>query len=322
MPCLDKPLEELRTYPGTGEKPAGFDEYWDRALRELEAVDPAPRLERTTSICPRNSEAFNLTFVGIGGARLHAKYVRPLSAAGRHPAVLEFHGYTGHSGDWVGRLAYAGEGISVAALDCRGQGGLSEDVGSFRGNTHCGHIVRGLDEGPDKLLYRSIFLDTVQLARVVSSFAETDPQRLAVRGASQGGALAVACAALHPQISRCVCVHPFLSDFQRVWEMDLLKDAYAELRTHLRQRDPLGRQRERIFRTLAHIDIRHLAPRVRAKVLMGITLQDSVCPPSTQFAVFNSLRTDKELLLYPEFGHEQLPELEDRAFEFLSFRDV
>jgi len=322
MPCLDKPLEELETYTGTGTKPAGFDEFWDQALRELDQVDPEPKLERSTTIRPRNSEAFHLSFVGVGGARIHAKYVRPLRAPARHPVVLEFHGYTGNSGDWTGRLAYAGEGIAVAAMDCRGQGGLSEDPGSFRGNTHCGHIVRGLEEGPAKLLYRSVFLDTVQLARIVSSFDETDPQRLAVRGSSQGGALAIACAALHPAISRCVCIHPFLSDFRRVWEMDLFKDAYAELRTHLRQRDPLALQRERFFETLGYIDVRHLAPRVTARVLMGITLQDTMCPPSTQFAVFNNLRSDKELLLYPEFGHEALPELEDRAFGFLAFENT
>jgi|GEM_PF-2913200 len=32
----------------------------------------------------------------------------------------------------------------MAAMDCRGQGGSSEDSGGVKGNTLCGHIIRGL----------------------------------------------------------------------------------------------------------------------------------------------------------------------------------
>ena len=39
-----------------------------------------------------------------------------------------FHGYSGDAGDWVSKLGYAGLGHTVAALDCRGQGGSSEDT--------------------------------------------------------------------------------------------------------------------------------------------------------------------------------------------------
>lgn len=58
-------------------------------------------------------------------------------------------------------------GFTVAALDCRGQGGLSEDKGGVLGNTLQGHIIRGLDDpNPDNLLFRDIFLDTAMLAKL------------------------------------------------------------------------------------------------------------------------------------------------------------
>ena len=73
-----------------------------------------------------------------------------------------FHGYSGDAGDWVSKLGYAALGHTVAALDCRGQGGSSEDRGGVTGWTLRGHIIRGLDDAPEKLLYRQIFLDTAQ----------------------------------------------------------------------------------------------------------------------------------------------------------------
>ena len=320
MPCLDKPLHELETYTGTNPKPADFDEYWLRALRELESIDPEPELKLTEAIHPTRSEAFDLTFTGVGGARIYAKYVRPKNPDGQHPAILEFHGYSGNSGDWSDKLRYSGEGVAVAAMDCRGQGGRSEDPGGTKGNTLQGHIVRGLAEGPEKLLYRSIFLDTVQLARVIASFDEVDATRLSTNGGSQGGALSIACAALEPRIARCVSIYPFLSDYQRVWEMDLAKDAYTELKTHFRHFDPLSTNRAKLFETLGYIDVHHLAPRIRAEVVMALTLQDPICPPSTQYAVYNNLCSKKRALVYQDFSHEGLPGLSDETLGFLTFQ--
>jgi cephalosporin-C deacetylase len=233
-----------------------------------------------------------------------------------------FHGYRGHSGDWVDKLSYVSQGYTVAALDCRGQAGLSEDRGGIAGNTQHGHIIRGLDEAlngrPEKLLFRQIFLDTAQLARIVMEMPDVDAQQVSVTGGSQGGALAVACAALEPRIRRAAPLFPFLSDYKRVWEMDQAKDAYAELREYFRYFDPLHARQDAIFEKLGYVDIQFLAPRIRAEVLWGIGLMDTICPPSSQFAAYNKIVSPKTLAVYPDFGHEQLPGFADQIFEFLT----
>jgi len=318
MPQIDKPLEELKTYRGISPKPADFDDYWAAALRELDATDPEVQVVPSKDVHPPRTEVFDLWFRGVGGAKIYAKYARPKNRTQPGPALLMFHGYTGSSGDWLEKLAYAGQGLSVAALDCRGQGGRSEDNTTVRGNTQHGHFVRGLDDAPAKLLFRRIFLDTVQLARVVMSLPENDPARIGTYGPSQGGALSIACAALEPRISRCVSVYPFLSDYRRVWDLDLANDAYVELRNFFRMFDPRHEREEQIFTRLGYIDVKNLAPRIRARVLMGLTLMDRICPPSTQFAVYNAIASPKEAVIYPDFGHENLPGFADRAFDFLT----
>ncbi|MBP7481177.1 MAG: alpha/beta fold hydrolase [Lacunisphaera sp.] len=319
MPLIDKPLAELKTYPGLNPRPADFDAYWDAALRELDATDPQPELVPSQELAPQHSEVFDLWFTGVGGARVYAKYVRPKNSSGQNPAVLQFHGYTGHSGDFFPRLAWSGEGFCVAALDCRGQGGRSEDSGQVRGTTNRGHIIRGLDD-PDarKLYYRQVYLDTAQLARVVMAFPEVDAARVGAMGMSQGGALTLACAALEPRIKRAAPMFPFLCDYRRVWEMDLAKDAYEELRTWFRQFDPRHERENEIFTKLGYIDCQHLAPRIRAEVLMFTCLMDPICPPSTQFAAYNKLTAKKDMVIYPDYGHEiYLPGESDRTFNFL-----
>jgi cephalosporin-C deacetylase len=247
---------------------------------------------------------------------VHAKYWRPRSPA-PHPALLHFHGYTLSSPDWSQLLGWVGRGFSVAALDCRGQGGSSEDPGGVRGNTQRGHIVRGLADAPERLLFRQIFLDCARLARIVMGFDEVDEARVGATGASQGGGLTLACAALEPRVARAASVYPFLCDYQRTWEMDLAVDAYLELQTHFRLFDPRHERESEVFTRLGYIDVQHLAGRIRGEVLMVTGLMDTVCPPSTQFAAFNKITAPKRHVLYPDFRHESLPGADDIVYEFM-----
>lgn len=316
MPLIDMPLEQLRTYKGRNPKPADHAAYWTRALKEMRAVDPDVKLVRAKFKAPA-AECFDLYFTGVGGARIHAKFLRPKKAAAPHPAVVIFHGYSGNAGDWADKLNYVSAGYSVAALDCRGQGGFSEDAGGVKGTTLNGHIIRGLNDHPDRLLFRDVFLDTAQLAGIVMDMPDVDAGRVGAFGGSQGGGLTLACAALEPRIKRAAPLFPFLSDYQRVWEMDLAKDAYAELRAFFRQFDPLHEREKEIFTRLGYVDLQYLAERIKAKVLMGVGLMDTICPPSTQFAAYNKIRSPKELLIYPDYGHEGIPGFWDKTYEFM-----
>ncbi|NMB90788.1 MAG: acetylxylan esterase [Chloroflexi bacterium] len=317
---FDLPLAELQTYSGRNPRPADFDSFWETGLAEMRALDAQVELVPAEFQAPQ-VECFHLFFTGTGGARLHAKLLRPTQAPAPHPAVVMFHGYTGDSGDWYNKLGYVAAGFTVAALDCRGQAGLSQDGGGVSGNTLYGHIIRGLADAlngaPEKLLFRNIFLDTAQLAGIVMGMPDVDPGRVGAAGGSQGGALTIACAALEPRIRRAAPRFPFLSDYLRVWEMDQAKDAYRELQEFFRSADPTHRLEGEVFEKLGYIDIQFLAPRIRAEVLWATGLMDTVCPPSTQFAVYNKINAPKQMVIYPDFGHEDLPAFDDRAFQFL-----
>lgn len=315
MPIIDMPLKELKEYRGINPRPIDFTEYWDRAIAEMKALDPKVELIPADFQVPY-AECYDLYFNGVRGARIHVKYIRPKNAPDKHPAVLAFHGYSGNAGDWSDKLSYAALGFSVFAMDCRGQGGYSEDAGSVKGNTLNGHIIRGLEDEPDNLLYRHIFLDTAELADIALHMPEVDSEKVYAMGGSQGGALTIACAALEPRIARLAPTYPFLSDYKRVWEMDLAKDAYAELRQHFRSFDPAHKREEEIFTRLGYIDIQNLAERIQGKVLFITGLMDTICPPSTQFAAYNKITSEKEHIIYPDYGHEYLPEISDKTMQF------
>ena len=317
MPIVDMPLEKLRVYEGRNPRPSDFDEFWDRSLAELALVDPAPEF-KPYDFPSRIADAYELTFTSIKGAKMYAKFMKPKNISGKVPAVLYFHGYTTSSGDWSTLLPFVSQGYVVAWLDTRGQGGLTEDVGTPSVATCNTQFIRGVEGAPENMLYRDIFLDTAQLARVVMSLDYVDETRVGTTGASQGGALCIACAALVPEIKLCAPKYPYLCDYKRVWEMDLDKGAYEGLRYYLRTHDPRHEHVDEFFTKLGYIDLQFLAPRIKAKFFMSTGLIDTTCPPSSQFAMYNKITAEKSIDISPDYGHENLKGDSDRIFIFMS----
>lgn len=316
MPMLDMPVKELEKYNGVNPKPIDHDAYWEKAIAEMKSINPNVEFVKSDFKSPV-VECFDMYFTGVNGARIHVKHMRPKNIVGKIPAILRFHGYWGSAGDWYEKLGYAASGMAVFFMDVRGQGGTSEDVGGVYGNTLHGHIIRGLsEEDPHKLLFRDIYLDTAQLAGLVMDMDFVDETKVYAYGGSQGGALTLACAALEPRVAKVAARFPFLCDFKRVWDMDLDKEAYGELRDYFRMFDPRHEREKEIFTKLGYLDIQYLAPRIKAEVLLFTGLLDNICPPSTQYAAYNKMTCKKTHVIYPDFGHEALKDVADIVYDY------
>lgn len=317
MPVVDMPLDKMRVYQGSSPCPNDIDQFWDNSLDEMHNLNSKFEVIESTFQTPKVI-CSDLYYIGCGGARVHAKLLQPRDKKARNgAAVVFFHGYNGNCGDWVNSLAYVGEGFTTALLDCRGQGGGSGNAINTLGTTLQGHIVMGLADGPKNLVFRNTFLDGVQLIEYVMGLDDVDPAKVGVTGGSQGGGMSLACASLVPNVNRVSPKYPFLSDYKRVWDMDLDQNAYVGLRTFFRYHDPLHEREAEIFNTLGYIDIQNLTKRIRGKVMMSTGLIDTICPPSTQFAAFNKISSEKEVIIYSDFGHEPLPNAADRDLQFM-----
>jgi cephalosporin-C deacetylase len=305
--------EELIAYQGTNPRPDDFDQFWEKGLAELAGIDAEAEFAPATDFPLPFAKTEHLYFNGTGGYRVHAKVIRPNNAEG--PAVLMFHGYGGEQPKWIDLLPYAARGFTVAALDVREQVGFRTD--SQQGNSFSlhNHLVEGLDDGPEGLLYRHVFLDTRRLADIVRALPEVDGARVATTGWSQGGGLSLVCAALTPEIKYAASVYPFLTDYQRAWELNLEKAPYDEITTWFKKRDPRHLREQEVFTSLGYIDLQHLAPRIQAEVTLYVGLEDQTCPPSTQYAAYNKITAPKETRLYPDFGHDDLPGAMDEIYQ-------
>lgn len=307
--------DELKAYRGITPKPEDFDEYWSRALAELDATEPCAEL-RTAEFYHPGLDLFDLYFNGTCGARIHAKLILPKDRSKKLPAVLPFHVYSGSSGLWLTNMCYAAAGYVVAMMDVRGQAGESQDSVAVSGSLHHGHVMRGIEGDAEKLFYRNVMLDAAQLARVVMDMDFVDETRVSTIGGSQGGGLAIACAALEPRISKLSPINPFLSDYMTAYRQGG-GPAYEEMLVWFRQFDPHHKRLDEVFNKLGYVDVQNLACRVKAEVRQFTGLRDFICPPKAQAAVFNKFPSKKEIVIFPDYGHEQMANVTEMQFEFI-----
>ena len=118
-------------------RPSDFDLFWKDRMAEADAVGLDYAIEAASVTDAVTCQLFDLWYTGMCGARLHAKYLKPVSDE-PVPWVRQFHGYPGASRSWFEQASFAGMGMALIALDCPGQGGPSEDL------VHGGHLNRAI----------------------------------------------------------------------------------------------------------------------------------------------------------------------------------
>ena len=304
MPWYDMPLERLREYRTSTQEPDGLDDWWaSRAAQARALASPLTRTPyRPGHYGPVDVD--DVEFSGGAGDRIRAWYLRPRDKPDA-PVVVKFIGYGGGRGVPAEHVLLPALGYALLVMDTRGQGGRWTTGATPDGATGTGPenslvMTRGIAR-PEDYYYTRLFIDAVRAIDTALELAGADPGTgIAVTGGSQGGALALAAAALRPDAVRvCHADVPFLCDIQRA--ITLAPHApYTEIPEFLAENNELI---EPALNTLRYVDCALLARRITATTLVSVGLMDDICPPSTVFAAYNEITADKEIAVYPYSDH-------------------
>lgn len=156
------------------------------------------------------------------------------------------------------------------------------------------YLYQGLNSR-DAYYMKHVYLGLVRAIDFVTSLPEWDGKNVVMQGGSQGGALSLVAAALDKRVTACAANHPALADMA----------GYAEKgRTggypHMHRNNLLSQENQN---TLQYYDVVNFARHITCPVRMTWGYNDSTCPPTTSYAVWNVLKCEKTPLITPINEH-------------------
>jgi len=290
-------------------------EFWDNSLKELAKVKPDYKLMLVPEYSQLDYEIYLVEMRSLGNELIRGYYAKP-KREGKHPVIVEYMGYG--SGPYPPTQWW--DGFARFILSIRGQA-LNEPENRFGK-----WMIYGLESKED-YYYRGAFMDVIRALDFVSSRPEIDTERIAVAGGSQGGALSFVAAALDKRVKAAAPTIPFLSDFRDYFRLNQwMRDdfgSYIHGKMHVKNmtseesQQYLEAQWEALFDLLTYFDIKNLAQWIECPLIMGIGMQDDVCPPHINFAAYNQVKSEKRWIACPDCGHTTNKEYYDEATKFI-----
>jgi cephalosporin-C deacetylase-like acetyl esterase len=266
-----------------------FDIFWEQTLEELKSI--APNFKMTLIATSDSNEMKNIYHVemfSLGNVKIEGYYAVP-KKAGKYPVVISFLGYgSGCALPNPNNLPEFCEFI----LSTRGQGIQKAK------NPYGEWIVSGI-ESKENYYYRGAYMDLVRGVDFLHSRPEVDSTMIFAEGGSQGGAFTLALCALDDRIKAGAPYIPFLSDFPNYfkiapWPREVFEFSMLENK---------GLDWEHVYNLLSYFDIKNLASKITCPIIMGVGLQDNVCPPRTNFAGYAQINSPKKNYIYSNEGH-------------------
>ncbi len=310
MPWYDLPLDQLRGHAATATEPPGLDGWWAGRLAEARVAASPPTVTEYLPAAYGPLRVYDVEFSGDRGDRVRAWYLLPPGAGDKPlPLVVKFIGYGGGRGLPVEHALLPAAGYATFVMDVRGQGGRwtvgatgDPAAGPGAGPELSTVMTRGLAR-PEDYYFARLFTDAVRAVETAAGLERADDSRIAVSGDSQGGALALATAALlGGAVAVCHADVPFLCDIERAVTL-APEPPYTEIAEFLANHTRLV---DTALNTLRYFDCALLARRITADCLLSVGLMDPICPPSTVFAAYNAIGSEKEIAV-SRFGTHVVP---------------
>ena len=318
MRGLTQRLEDARSYRGAWLRPSNFESFWEPSVAfaqnaQVESVIELPSATQTATFK-------RITFASTDQTQLSARVILPAAASAAElttavealpaaepsattelPAVVLFSDLGRGVRSWLHLLRFSALGLPVVALKARPCEAQLKDA--WRGALSAEELAHALINPDDAA--SSTLKQLIDDALVATSVASRFLGRTTVTwGEGLGGSQALFAAALLPkEVSVTMALNP------------LFADNATTLRAHVGCGDTP--QSDAAIDAVGLLDSACAAELVRMPALIGTALLDQSAPTEGTFALYNRLPGQKEMRVYPKFGHERINQFENEQINYL-----
>ena len=294
-------VDKIKPYT---QEPQDFRSFWQKNVEELKQVPMSYTKELYKDYCTDKIDCYlvKLQIDNMGHSMYGFLFYPKNAQPGKHPVVLCPPGAGIKTiKDPMRNKYYAENGfvrfeVEIHGLDPRIPSETFGEISRAFNDRNGGYLANGL-ENKDIYYMKHVYVGLVRCVDFLTSLPEWDGKNVAVQGGSQGGALAIIAAGLDSRVTQCVANHPALSDMAGY----AAKGGTGGYPHFCRQPQILSNKD--CLNTLAYFDVVNFARYVKAPTYLTWGYNDVTCPPTTSYAVWNTLKCTKESLLTPINEH-------------------
>lgn len=305
MRGLTQRLEDARSYRGAWLRPSNFESFWEPSVAFAQNAQVESVIDLSSAT--QTATFKRITFTSTDQTQLSARVILPAAASAAEltiaelPAVVLFSDLGRGVRSWLHLLRFSALGMPVVALEARPCEASLKDA--WRGALAAEELARALINPDDAA--SSPLKQLIDDALVAASVASRFLGRTTVTwGEGLGGSQALFAAALLPKdVSATMALNPL----------------FADNATTLRSVVGCGDtpQSDAAIDAVGLLDSACAAELVRVPALIGTALLDQTAPTEGTFALFNRLKGQKEIRVYPKFGHERINQFENEQINCL-----
>ena len=298
------------------EMPDGFMDFWKNNIKEASEFPLKYTKEKAEEYCTEKIDCYLIKLqINNRGQAVYGYLFYPKNAKpGSCPVVLSPPGAGIKTiKEPLRHKYYAEEGFIRLEFEIHGlnptmsEEQFKEISNAFNGKEN-GYLTNGLDN-KDNYYMKRVYLSCLRCIDLLTSLPEWDGKNVIVQGGSQGGALAMITAGLDKRVTACVVNHPALSDMAGY--MAGRAGGYPHFfRTK-------GMDTKEKLETMSYYDVVNFARLIKADTFMTWGFNDNTCPPTTSYAVYNTLECSKEALITPINEHWTSEETERGHLEWI-----
>lgn len=294
-------VDKIKPYT---QEPQDFRSFWQKNVEELKQVPMSYTKELYKDYCTDKIDCYlvKLQIDKMGHSMYGFLFYPKKAQPGKHPVVLCPPGAGIKTiKDPMRNKYYAENGfvrfeVEIHGLDPRISSETFGEISRAFNDRNGGYLANGL-ENKDIYYMKHVYVGLVRCIDFLTSLPEWDGKNVAVQGGSQGGALAIIAAGLDSRVTQCVANHPALSDMAGY----AAKGGTGGYPHFCRQPQILSNKD--CLNTLAYFDVVNFSRYVKAPTYLTWGYNDVTCPPTTSYAVWNTLKCTKESLLTPINEH-------------------
>jgi len=276
------------------DKKNDFDQFWEKAIAEIKKIPLETELVKNGKRTTHRFASYDVSYKGFTRTTVTGELLIPRGTP-KPKVIIYVHDYNSEVQFSQQTLD---DSVSYFFINLRGHTEIVRHADTEKEPASPGYMVENILDR-DTYYVKAVYLDLYRSIDMLRLIPDINCSAIGIIGKGFGAAAAVFTTAFSDRVAVLVMETPafcHLSLSQNISESDASNEINEFVST-------VKAKKKQIKENLTYFDALNFADRIGCPVLATVGFKDTLSPPECVFSLFNHIRSEKVIEVYPEEGN-------------------